>query len=99
MNLMLGVFNWYRVLTRYFSSRWSYGIDGFVLGTTLLFGKKASYETIISAAHRMEFDYLKKENILFQLANQQRFLHMIPTCVNKGSEKCVLCYAARGPLR
>ncbi len=38
-----------------------HGVDGFVLGTTLLFGKKASYETIISAAHRMEFDYLKKE--------------------------------------
>ena len=37
------------------------GVDGFVLGTTLLFGKKASYKDIISATREMNFDYLKKE--------------------------------------
>ena len=38
-----------------------HGVDGFVLGTTLLFGKKASYKEIIAATREMNFDYLKKE--------------------------------------
>lgn len=37
------------------------GIDGFVLGTTLLFGKKASYKEIISSARGLDFEYLKDE--------------------------------------
>ncbi len=37
------------------------GIDGFVLGTTLLFGKKADYKTIISSVRSMDFDYLRHE--------------------------------------
>ena len=38
-----------------------HGVDGFVLGTTLLFGKKTSYKEIIAATREMNFDYLKKE--------------------------------------
>lgn len=38
-----------------------HGVDGFVLGTTLLFGKKASYKEIIAATRELNFDYLKKE--------------------------------------
>ncbi len=37
------------------------GIDGFVLGTTLLFGKKAGYKEIIESARKLDFDYLKYE--------------------------------------
>ncbi len=37
------------------------GFDGFVLGTTLLFGKKTDYKTIISSVRNLEFDYLKHE--------------------------------------
>ena len=37
-----------------------HGIDGFVLGTTLLFGQKASYKEIIPAVRELNFDYLKK---------------------------------------
>ncbi len=36
------------------------GIDGFVLGTTLLFGKKADYKEIIESVKKMDFEYLKK---------------------------------------
>ncbi|MCR5773093.1 MAG: ribulose-phosphate 3-epimerase [Butyrivibrio sp.] len=35
------------------------GIDGFVLGTTLLFGKRRSYSKIISSVRGMDFSYLK----------------------------------------
>ena len=35
------------------------GIDGFVLGTTLLFGKKAGYDEIIKSVRNLDFDYLK----------------------------------------
>lgn len=35
------------------------GIDGFVLGTTLLFGKKASYADIIESVRKLDFEYLK----------------------------------------
>ena len=38
-----------------------HGVDGFVLGTTLLFGKKTSYKEIISSARELNFDYLKNE--------------------------------------
>ncbi len=38
-----------------------HGIDGFILGTTLLFGKKTDYKTIISSVRDMDFDYLKHE--------------------------------------
>ncbi len=37
------------------------GIDGFVLGTTLLFGKKTAYKDIIPAVRELNFDYLKNE--------------------------------------
>ncbi len=37
------------------------GIDGFVLGTTLLFGKKTSYEEIIKTTRKMDFSYLDNE--------------------------------------
>lgn len=37
------------------------GIDGFVLGTTLLFGKKTAYKGIIPAVRELNFDYLKCE--------------------------------------
>ena len=36
------------------------GVDGFVLGTTLLFGKKADYKTIISSVRELNFDYLSE---------------------------------------
>ncbi len=35
-----------------------HGIDGFVLGTTLLFGKEKSYKEIISSTKELKFDYL-----------------------------------------
>ena len=35
-----------------------HGIDGFVLGTTLLFGKEKSYKEIISSTKELNFDYL-----------------------------------------
>ncbi|WP_029232812.1 ribulose-phosphate 3-epimerase [Butyrivibrio sp. VCB2006] len=38
-----------------------HGVDGFVLGTTLLFGKKTPYKEIISSARDLNFDYLKNE--------------------------------------
>ncbi len=38
-----------------------HGVDGFVLGTTLLFGKKTCYKDIISSARELNFDYLKNE--------------------------------------
>ena len=38
-----------------------HGVDGFVLGTTLLFGKKTPYDEIISSAKKLVFDYLKNE--------------------------------------
>ena len=37
-----------------------HGIDGFVLGTTVLFGKKQSYKEIVSSIRELNFDYLKK---------------------------------------
>ncbi len=37
------------------------GVDGFVLGTTLLFGKKTDYQTIIESVRRLDFEYLKDE--------------------------------------
>ncbi len=37
------------------------GIDGFILGTTLLFGKNASYADIIKFVRKMDFDYLKND--------------------------------------
>lgn len=37
------------------------GMDGFVLGTTLLFGKKTDYKEIIQSVRDLEFDYLKNE--------------------------------------
>ena len=37
-----------------------HGVDGFVLGTTLLFGQKASYKEIISSVRELNFDYQKK---------------------------------------
>lgn len=36
------------------------GIDGFVLGTTLLFGQKETYKEIISSVRKLNFDYQKK---------------------------------------
>ena len=38
-----------------------HGVDGFVLGTTLLFGKNTSYKEIIQAVRKMDFGYLKNE--------------------------------------
>nr|WP_297705486.1 ribulose-phosphate 3-epimerase [uncultured Butyrivibrio sp.] len=35
------------------------GIDGFVLGTNLLFGKKAPYKEIIESVRKLDFAYLK----------------------------------------
>ncbi|MBE5837087.1 ribulose-phosphate 3-epimerase [Butyrivibrio sp.] len=37
------------------------GIDGFVLGTTLLFGKKTPYTEIIDSIRRLDFEYLEHE--------------------------------------
>ena len=37
------------------------GMDGFVLGTTLLFGKKTDYKEIIQSVRDLKFDYLKNE--------------------------------------
>lgn len=37
------------------------GVDGFVLGTTLLFGKKTSYKDILEHARNLDFSYLKHE--------------------------------------
>lgn len=37
------------------------GVDGFVLGTTLLFGKKTPYKEILASARSLDFDYLKNE--------------------------------------
>jgi ribulose-phosphate 3-epimerase len=37
------------------------GIDGFVLGTTLLFGKTTDYKTIISSVKELDFEYLRNE--------------------------------------
>jgi ribulose-phosphate 3-epimerase len=37
------------------------GIDGFILGTTLLFGKNTSYADIVKSVRKMDFDYLKNE--------------------------------------
>lgn len=37
-----------------------HGVDGFVLGTTLLFGKNATYKEIISSIRNMDFSYLKQ---------------------------------------
>lgn len=36
------------------------GIDGFVLGTTLLFGQKETYKEIISSVRKLNFDYQEK---------------------------------------
>ncbi len=37
------------------------GVDGFILGTTLLFGKNTPYKDIIQAIRKIDFDYLKDE--------------------------------------
>ena len=37
------------------------GVDGFVLGTTLLFGKKTGYKEILEHARKLDFSYLKHE--------------------------------------
>jgi ribulose-phosphate 3-epimerase len=37
------------------------GIDGFVLGTTLLFKKKTEYKEIIKSVRNLDFEYLKHE--------------------------------------
>ncbi len=37
------------------------GIDGFILGTTLLFGKKTPYKEIIQSAKKLDFSYLNGE--------------------------------------
>ena len=37
------------------------GVDGFILGTTLLFGKKTCYEEIIQHTRKMDFSYLEHE--------------------------------------
>ncbi len=37
------------------------GVDGFILGTTLLFGKNTPYKDIIQAIRKIDFDYLKGE--------------------------------------
>lgn len=37
-----------------------HGVDGFVLGTTLLFGKKVGYDEIIRYVRGMDFGYLKQ---------------------------------------
>ena len=36
-----------------------HGVDGFVLGTTLLFGQKAGYKEILESVRVLNFDYLK----------------------------------------
>ena len=38
-----------------------HGMDGFVLGTTLLFGKKTPYKEIIKSVRDLDFEYLKNE--------------------------------------
>lgn len=38
-----------------------HGVDGFVLGTTLLFGKSTPYKDIIQAIRKIDFDYLSGE--------------------------------------
>ena len=38
----------------------NHGIDGFVLGTTVLFEQKQSYKEIINSIRELNFDYLKK---------------------------------------
>ena len=40
-------------------------MDGFVLGTTLLFGKRAEYADIIPAVRKLDFSYLEKEPVQF----------------------------------
>ncbi|SFU66033.1 ribulose-phosphate 3-epimerase [Butyrivibrio sp. INlla21] len=40
-------------------------MDGFVLGTTLLFGKRAEYADIIPAVRKLDFSYLDKEPVQF----------------------------------
>lgn len=37
-----------------------HGIDGFVLGTTVLFGHKSGYKEIISSVRKLDFSYLEK---------------------------------------
>ncbi len=37
------------------------GIDGFVLGTTLLFNKKTAYKEIIQSVRNLDFEYLRHE--------------------------------------
>ena len=37
-----------------------HGVDGFVLGTTLLFGQKADYKEILQSVRVLNFDYLNK---------------------------------------
>lgn len=37
------------------------GMDGFVLGTTLLFGKKTPYNEIIDSVRKLDFGYLEHE--------------------------------------
>ena len=38
-------------------------MDGFVLGTTLLFGKNTEYSEIIPAIRELDFSYLKEERV------------------------------------
>ena len=38
-------------------------MDGFVLGTTLLFGKNTEYSDIIPAIRKLDFSYLEKESV------------------------------------
>ena len=59
--LMLAVFFGVMVGIGLYCRRNATDVDGFVLGTTLLFGKKASYKEIITSTREMNFDYLKKE--------------------------------------
>ncbi len=40
-------------------------MDGFVLGTTLLFGKNAEYSEIIPAIRKLDFSYLEKEPVKY----------------------------------
>ena len=40
-------------------------MDGFVLGTTLLFGKRAEYADIIPAVRKLDFSYLENEPVQF----------------------------------
>ncbi len=41
-----------------------HGLDGFVLGMTLLFGKKTPYDEIIQSVRRMDFTYLDNEKVV-----------------------------------